>query len=155
MVDSCTKENGVLYTVAQSWLLFLHDESRKILNQKLFEVLMSCTKHFDFSSSLTASYVARFVISWVCRLYFSGLVCSVLSLDDWRHYSTLLDTAVKETTRSFGKKNFQIGLRSIMSRRLFLACYATSNFRWKYLIFFHTPFFQLLIISWTIWLVYF
>ena len=27
MVDSCSRENGVLYTVARSWLLFLHDES--------------------------------------------------------------------------------------------------------------------------------
>ena len=54
----------------------------KILNQILLEVLMNCTKHFDLSSSLTASCVARFMICWVCRLYFSGLVCSVLSLDE-------------------------------------------------------------------------
>ena len=27
MVDSCSGENGVLCTVARSWLLFLHDES--------------------------------------------------------------------------------------------------------------------------------
>ena len=39
---------------------------------------MNCTKHFDLGSSLTA----RFTICWVCRLYFSGLVCSVLSLDE-------------------------------------------------------------------------
>ena len=56
--------------------------SGKILNQILLEVLMNCTKHFDLSSSLTASCVARFMICWVCRLYFSGLVCSVLSLDE-------------------------------------------------------------------------
>ena len=56
--------------------------SGKILNQILLEVLMDCTKHFDLSSSLTASCVARFMICWVCRLYFSGLVCSVLSLDE-------------------------------------------------------------------------
>ena len=43
---------------------------------------MNCTKHFDLSSSLTASCVARFMICWVCRLYFSGLVCSVLSPDE-------------------------------------------------------------------------
>ena len=54
----------------------------KILNQILLEVLMKCTKHFDLSSSLTASFVARFMICKVCRLYFSGLVCSVLSLDE-------------------------------------------------------------------------
>ena len=54
----------------------------KTLNQILLEVLMNCTKHFDLTSSLTASCVARFVICWVCRLYFSGLVCSVLSLDE-------------------------------------------------------------------------
>ena len=35
-----------------------------------------------WSSSLTASCVARFMICWVCRLYFSGLVFPVLSLDD-------------------------------------------------------------------------
>ena len=44
----------------------------KILNQILLEVLMNCTKHFDLSSSLTASCVARFVICHVCQLYFSG-----------------------------------------------------------------------------------
>ena len=33
MVDSCSRENGVLYTVARSWLLFLHDESE----QKIFD----------------------------------------------------------------------------------------------------------------------
>ena len=44
--------------------------------------LMTCTKHFDLSSSLTASCVVRFMICWVCRLYFSGLVCLVLSLDE-------------------------------------------------------------------------
>ena len=43
---------------------------------------MNCTKHFDLSSSLTASFVARFMICKVCRLYFSGLVCSVLSLNE-------------------------------------------------------------------------
>ena len=51
-------------------------------NQILLEVLTNCTKHFDFNSPLTASCVARLMICWVCRLYFSGLVCSVLSLDE-------------------------------------------------------------------------
>ena len=36
--------------------------SGKILNQILLEVLMNCTKHFDFSTSLTAICVARFMI---------------------------------------------------------------------------------------------
>ena len=54
----------------------------KIMNQILLEVLMNCTKYFDLSSSLTASCVARFMICWVCWLYFSGLVCSVLSSDE-------------------------------------------------------------------------
>ena len=54
----------------------------KSLNQILLEVLMNCTKHFDLSISLTASYVTIFMISGVCRLYFSGLVCSVPSLDE-------------------------------------------------------------------------
>ena len=85
MADSCLRENGVgvLCTVARSWLLFLHDEGEwKILNQILLEVLMNCTEHFDLRSSLTESCVARFMICWVCRLYFSGLVSSVLSLDE-------------------------------------------------------------------------
>ena len=56
--------------------------AEKTLNQILLEALMNCTKHFDLTSSLTASCVARFVICWVCRLYFSGLVCSVLSQDE-------------------------------------------------------------------------
>ena len=43
---------------------------------------MNCTKHFDLSSSLTAS-CARFMICWVCRLCFSGFVFSVLSLDEY------------------------------------------------------------------------
>ena len=83
MVDSCSRENGVLGTVARSWLLFLHDESEcKNLNQILLEVLMNCTKQFYLSSSLTASCVARFMMCWVCSLNFSGLFCSVLSLDE-------------------------------------------------------------------------
>ena len=85
MADSCLRENGVgvLCTVARSWLLFLHDEGEwKILNQILLEVLMNCTEHFDLRSSLTESCVARFMICWVCRLYFSWLVSSVLSLDE-------------------------------------------------------------------------
>ena len=82
MVDSCWRENGALCTVAWSWLLFLHDESKwKNWNQILLEALMNCTKHFDLNSSITASCVARFMICWVCRLHFSGLVCSELSLD--------------------------------------------------------------------------
>ena len=59
---------------------FTKKVSGKILNQILLEVLMNCTKHIDLSSSSTASCVARFFICWVCRLYFSGLACSVLSL---------------------------------------------------------------------------
>ena len=55
--------------------------SGKILNQILLEVLVICAKHFDLSSSSTASGAARFMICGVCRLYFPGLVCSVLSLD--------------------------------------------------------------------------
>ena len=63
MVDSCTRENGVLCNVARSWLLFLHDESEwKNLNKILLEMMMNCTKHFDLSSSLMASCVARFMI---------------------------------------------------------------------------------------------
>ena len=56
--------------------------SGKILDQILLEVRMSSTKHFDFSSSLTAGCVTRFMICLVCRLYFSLLACSVLSLDE-------------------------------------------------------------------------
>ena len=58
--------------------------SGKFLNQILLEVLMNCTNHFYLSSSLTASCFERFMICQVCQLYFSGLVCSVLSLDECR-----------------------------------------------------------------------
>ena len=69
--------------VGFSVFLFLHDESEwRNLNQILLEVLMNCTKHFNLRSSLTASCVSRFMICLVCRLYFSRLVCSVLSLDE-------------------------------------------------------------------------
>ena len=34
MVDSCSRENAILSTVARSWLLFLHDESE----WKMFEL---------------------------------------------------------------------------------------------------------------------
>ena len=80
----CFKINLVgISRQAQSWLLLLHDESEwKICNQILLEVLMNRTKHFDLSSSSTASCVARLMICWVCRLHFSRLVCSVLSLDE-------------------------------------------------------------------------
>ena len=64
-------------------VLFLHYESEwKNLEWSMLEELMNCTKHFVLSSSLKASCVARIMICWVCRLYFSGLVCSVLSLDE-------------------------------------------------------------------------
>ena len=44
--------------------------SGKILNQILLEVLMNCTKHFDLSSSLTASCVARFMTCCVPIIFF-------------------------------------------------------------------------------------
>ena len=60
----CFKINLVgISRQAQSWLLLLHDESEwKICNQILLEVLMNRTKHFDLSSSSTASCVARLMI---------------------------------------------------------------------------------------------
>ena len=83
MVDSCTRENGVLCTVVRSWLLFLHNGSEwKIFNCILLEVLVSFAKHFDLSSSFATSCVVRFMICLVCQSYFSGLVCTVLSLDE-------------------------------------------------------------------------
>ena len=54
MVDSCSRENGALCTVARSWLLFLHDKSeRKIVIQILLEVLMDRTKHFEALEALS------------------------------------------------------------------------------------------------------
>ena len=104
MVDSCSRENGVLCTVAWSWLLFLHDESkRKNWNQILLEALMNCTKHFDLSSSLTeavsqdlwfvecADYI---FLDWFARSYLSMNVCLKLTMGDfvcvfdaWRKWS--------------------------------------------------------------------
>ena len=76
MVDSYPRENGVLCTVTWWWLLFLHDKSK----WKNFE--SNIAQGVDLSSSLMASCLARFMICWVCRLYFSGLVRLVLSLDE-------------------------------------------------------------------------
>ena len=75
--------NGILCTVARSWLLFLHDESEwKIFQSNIAWSVDELHQAFWLRSSLTASFVARFIICWVCRLYFSGLVCSVLFLDE-------------------------------------------------------------------------
>ena len=83
MVDSCPIENGVLCTVARSWLLFLHDESEwKDFESNIAWGVDELHQTFWFEQFLTASCVARFMICGVCRLYFSGLVCSVLSLDE-------------------------------------------------------------------------
>ena len=48
---------------------------------------------------------------------------SWLKNDYRRHFTTLLDAVVKMTTWSFGeeKKNIQMGLRSIVSRKIYLA----------------------------------
>ena len=86
IVDSCTRENGVLHTVARSWLLFLPDKSEwKNFKSNITRDVDELHQHFDLSSPFTArcpSCVARFMICWVCRLYFSGLVSSALSLDE-------------------------------------------------------------------------
>ena len=82
MVDSCSREmEFCALWHDHDYYSFTTRVSGRILHQMSVEVLMNCTKYFDLSSSLTASCVARFMICWVCRLYFSGLVCSVLSLD--------------------------------------------------------------------------
>ena len=83
MVDSCSRVNGVLCTVARSWLLFLPDESEwKNFESNIAWGVDKLHQTFDLSSSLTASCVARLMICWVCPLHFSGLVCLVLSLDE-------------------------------------------------------------------------
>ena len=84
----------VLESPSPSLILLLTRLSGKFLNQILLEVLMNCTKHFDLSSSLTASCVARFMICWVCRLYFSGLVCLVLSPDEYLIKKLTMDDLV-------------------------------------------------------------
>ena len=76
MVDSCSRENGVLCSVAWSWLLFFHEESEWKNSES------NIVWGVDLSSSLRARIVARFMICWVCRLYISWFVCSVLSLDE-------------------------------------------------------------------------
>ena len=121
MVDSCTKENGVLYTVAQSWLLFLHDESEwknfesnivwgvDELHQTFwFEQFFDgklCCKIRDFLS-------VSIIFFWIDLLgAISRWMCGITqhsSTQRWKRLHGVLE-----------KKNFQIGLRSIMSRRLF------------------------------------
>ena len=81
MVDSCSRENGILCTVARLSLWFLHEESAwKNFESNIARGMINCIKHFDLNSSWTVSCVARFMICWVWRLHFSGLVCSVLYL---------------------------------------------------------------------------
>ena len=83
MVDSCSRENGVLCTVARSWFCsFTTRVSGKILNQVCLRSWWIAPNILFLSSSLKANCVARIMICWVCRLYFSELVCSVLSLDE-------------------------------------------------------------------------
>ena len=63
MVDRCSRE--IEFCALQhdyGSCSFTTRVSGKLLNQILLEVLMNCTKHFDLSSSLTASCVARFMI---------------------------------------------------------------------------------------------
>ena len=46
MMDSCTRENRVLCTVARSWLLFLHEESeRKVKGKVLVSVCIFCQQN--------------------------------------------------------------------------------------------------------------
>ena len=63
MVDSCSRENGILCTVARLSLWFLHEESAwKNFESNIARGMINCIKHFDLNSSLTASCVARFTI---------------------------------------------------------------------------------------------
>ena len=55
---------------------------------------MNCSKNFGLSSSITASCVARFMICWVCWLYFSGLICLVLSQDEYLILKLTMDNFV-------------------------------------------------------------
>ena len=48
--------------VRENYCSLMMRVSGKFSNQIFLEVLMNCTKHFDLSSSLTASCVARFMI---------------------------------------------------------------------------------------------
>ena len=81
MEDSCSRVNGVLCTVTRSWLSFLHDESE----WKNFESNIAWGVHelhqtFWFEQFFNGKLCCK--ICWACRLYFSGLVYSVLSLDE-------------------------------------------------------------------------
>ena len=65
MVDSCSRENVKEFSALKhdhGYCYFVIRVSGKILNQIFLEVLMNCTKHFDLSTSLMASCVARFII---------------------------------------------------------------------------------------------
>ena len=60
----------------------------------------------------------------------------------WQHDTTLLNTAVKVTTWSFGENNSQMDLHSIVSPRVYFGMLCSIlNFHWKYFNFFTSFFF--------------
>ena len=60
----------------------------------------------------------------------------------WQHDTTLLNTAVKVTTWSFGENNSQMDLHSIVSPRVYFGMLCNIlNCHWKYFNFFTSFFF--------------
>ena len=63
-------------------LLFLHDERVKNFESNIALLIDELHQTFWFEQFFNGNLCCRFMICRVCRLYFSGLVCSVLSLDE-------------------------------------------------------------------------
>ena len=77
-VSRCIHDDSQIY-----WCFLIFDHKKSLVVTRVyFEHDPGSVRHFDFSSSLMAICVARLKICWVCRFYFSGLVCLVLSLDE-------------------------------------------------------------------------
>ena len=77
-LSRCIYDDSQIY-----WCFLIFDEKKSLVVTRMyFEHDPGSVRHFDFSSSLMAICVARLKICWVCRFYFSGLVCLVLSLDE-------------------------------------------------------------------------
>ena len=73
MVDSCSRENGALCTVARSWLLFLHDKSER--------------KNCDSNIAWGVKWIAPNILKlWkLCRLVWHRvwLICNVKRCFYW------------------------------------------------------------------------
>ena len=85
MVDSCSRENGVLCVVARSWLLFLQNKSEL----KNFELIIAWgvdelhqTFWFEYFNGKLCCKIHDLLSVLIIFFWIEKMVCSVLSLDE-------------------------------------------------------------------------